>query len=393
MRYSERFYNNTLVEKKVVELAVNNARLSASSCNLQLTELILINDKEDLAYLYQNCTKKVDWCSQLFIVTFHKNITYERNANILSCGIFVERLMHELQNVGVSSCPIAGFYGEKKIRQRFSIKDELEIPLLLFFGYTDVDRSDYFRPYRTPVNNILHYDEYRENFSFSINRRLQSWSVDGLDEYRKRIQSLYVDRDAHAALPDEYYIGLFEILLSEMTGDVLICGTVPIRALDHLIQHSLRTINVVVHGGIFDFYVNLYANNPRVQIYKELDANLHVQTALITDGYHIMKDFDETIELLSKEPIKIFYARLSNMSLFGIYYSLSSIINPHSYHNHIFYKFGGFTMSRKMKYSSTVIAKYHSAMSNKIIRRLLWFCPQRVKSFLGKDTLVYKIND
>lgn len=195
-RRSIRSFKPNLISKKDLDELINAFKNSPSSCNLQLSKLILIDNVSLLKKFEKHVTGKVSWTSQIFVLIVNNKINFENHAQYISLGMAVQNLILKAEELGIGTCPIAGFENKTFIKKNLNIPNNYDIPLLLFFGYKFNNSTKNFHiPYKT--SDLLSKNKFNFNFSFPDVSNLLMWKKSDIIEYRKRIMSVYYPRLSH----------------------------------------------------------------------------------------------------------------------------------------------------------------------------------------------------
>jgi nitroreductase len=188
-RCSIRRYKDKIPPAQDIKKLIDSAVAAPSACNFQLWEFIYVTDPKKLAALAKHATQKIEWGPAVIVAVNDPRITKGRQAGLLSLGMALENLMLKATELGLATCPMAGFRGDEKIRQILDIPEEYEIPLMLLVGYPDETPP---KSYRSKSDEVLHHEKFTEKRPMlQTSIHLDKWTAAGIWEYRRRIFSVY----------------------------------------------------------------------------------------------------------------------------------------------------------------------------------------------------------
>lgn len=141
-RYSCRAFLDKKVEKEKIDKILEAGRIAPTAVNFQPQRILVLDAKEELAKL-SKCTKFGWNAPVILIVCYDKNISWKRkydgkDEGIIDASIVTTHMMLEAQDLGLGTTWIGSFDPEK-IREEYSIPDNLEIVALLPIGYPAED--------------------------------------------------------------------------------------------------------------------------------------------------------------------------------------------------------------------------------------------------------------
>jgi nitroreductase len=134
-RRSHRSYHKDKpVPRETILELIAAARLAPSSCNLQLTQYVVIDDQALLDELAKSVSYKFEYAPACIVVIYDPRITVEHHSAVMTAGMEVENLLLRATELGLGACPLAGFSHDRKIKRRLGIPDHLELLLLISVG-------------------------------------------------------------------------------------------------------------------------------------------------------------------------------------------------------------------------------------------------------------------
>ena len=128
------------VEKPMLQQLVSDGLKAPSSCNLHLLKIIYL-DKTDMDHLAKNCSRKFNWANSGVLIFVDTAINYERYAQIISAGMFVQNFLLGAEKCGLSTIPIAGFTNDKFIHKHYDIEKRFKCVLSILVGHSDQTRT------------------------------------------------------------------------------------------------------------------------------------------------------------------------------------------------------------------------------------------------------------
>jgi nitroreductase len=191
-RQSIRRYTKKVPSKADINKVIDAAVKAPSSCNLQLWEFIYVSKPETMEAFAKKVTGKMNWASACIVVAYDPRLTVGRRAGLVSVGAAMQNLMLKATELGMGTCPMAGFRGDEFVKKSLGIPEEYEIPVIILIGYPEGESN---KTYRSKPEKVLHFDEFeshRPQLKTSIH--LDDWEQDAVLEYRSRIFSVYLWR-------------------------------------------------------------------------------------------------------------------------------------------------------------------------------------------------------
>ena len=203
-RRSVRKYKTDKVGHNLIEDLIRTAQQSPVSCNLQLTQYIVVDDKELLLKLGQDVSYKFKYAPTIIVVLVDSRFTVERASAITGAGMAVENMLLRAVDLGLATCPMAGFRKDKIIKQYLNIPEHMDITLLLSVGYQDetvlkepIPRLDY--------KKVFSFNSYGNLKTLNGSSKLEDHTPESITDYRSRIAPVYLDRFRLSSFSEKYY--------------------------------------------------------------------------------------------------------------------------------------------------------------------------------------------
>jgi nitroreductase len=136
-RRSYRQYLEKPVSLELIDELIKASSFAPVSCNLQLTQYIVVTDKEILDRLGKDVSYKFKYAPCSIIVLQDSRFSIERYSGIMSAGMAVENILLKAVELGLGTCPMAGFKKDKIIKKILNIPGYMDIVLAISVGYSD----------------------------------------------------------------------------------------------------------------------------------------------------------------------------------------------------------------------------------------------------------------
>ena len=141
-RFSCRKFSTKAVEQDKIDIILNAALAAPTAVNKQPQRILVINDSEKLEKL-KECTKYTFDAPLCFIVCCDSSKAYTRgydgkNSAEIDASIVTTHMMLQAQDIGLGTTWVMAF-NPTKVRECFSIADNLDIIALLPTGYPAKD--------------------------------------------------------------------------------------------------------------------------------------------------------------------------------------------------------------------------------------------------------------
>lgn len=408
-RKSCRKYTSELVPLEKVEKLAMMALSAPTSCNMQVFNLIYVDDKKILEQFSKSVTGKVNWTQQMFVLTVDKAITFENNANYISAGMAVQNLLIAAESMGISTCPIAGFKGKDDIKRILKIPNQLDVPLLVFFGYRDeseVSENVEIKSYRKPINDLLGINVFSGEEVFSKSSDMKHWTQSEILRYRRRILSVYYPRFRHGNWGKSFHQYLSDLEVKDNTKVLLLFPSE--RAEFDFLRKMGGSVSV---ADIIPEYIDFLSKENFVNrsiLINDENKNEKYDLIICCNKLMFQKDLDSVLSFMRNNLSDNGIIRISEFSRLSLivqcYRVLKLFGKQHDvYHNASFYKYGPFRFLGKnllkksiyeqgleivsLKPSST------DAYKSKVPKKFLWLAKAFSKIFPESVELELKIKN
>lgn len=215
-RRSQRAYLSTPVPRPIVEQLIAAALQAPVSCNLQVTQFVVIDDAKLLATLAQRVSYKFAYAPCCIVVVYDPRVTVERHSVVSSSAMAAEHIILKAVDLGLGTCPMAGFDKDKVVKEVLHIPNELELLLLIAVGYPDESI------YKLPVVRVAPTDAYTFNRydlpRLELSPRLGDHTPASIIDYRRRIASVYLDRFRLHSWPTACYEAVAQYFEHQVLG-------------------------------------------------------------------------------------------------------------------------------------------------------------------------------
>lgn len=191
------------VSREIIRDLIATARKAPSSCNLQLTQYIVIDDKVILDELADKVSYKFAYAPVCLVVAYDPRITIEHHSAVMTAGMEIENLILRATELGLGTCPLAGFTRDEFIKHRLGIPKHLDLLLLVSIGYPE--RAPSYPMPKLPLEKTLSFNEYGSLTSLNVSARLGDHTIPSVIDYRSRIAAVYLDRFRLRTYSDSYY--------------------------------------------------------------------------------------------------------------------------------------------------------------------------------------------
>lgn len=206
-RVSVRSYDARPVPCEIITKLIALAHLAPSSCNLQLTEYIVVDDPMVREQLAQHVTPKFRWSPTFIVFIYDPRFTVERHSAVTSMGASVQNILLGATARGLSCCPMAGFRNDAMLKKILHIPDTYEAGLIMSIGYAAPNLPKKMRSH-LPDELITHWNGYEQHGTLMQDSpRLHDWTINELINYRRRIAPVYRYPDhlkLHIFMPEVY---------------------------------------------------------------------------------------------------------------------------------------------------------------------------------------------
>lgn len=349
-RRSIRDFDERIVPQNIVQDMVRAAALAPTSCNMQLYHFVIVDNPELLEEFKKPVTGKINWCRQMAVLLVDPKITFENEANYISAGMVVQNFLLRATELGVGTCPIAGFKGKDILKQKINIPERYDIPLLIFFGYSKEMGSDPHVPYRLPTEKTYSYNEFAGDMPFPTTSSAKEWTQQAIFDYRRRILSVYFPRFGHSIWGSTYIDSVWPYIEGSIKQSKHALYIFP---WEKTLLDRLRSVMPPHSLDILDENMELLAStkNSFSELIKDAydfsisESKRKYDTILMVGSLEFNSDADALFEYASKNLNaggSFIIATAQQNGLLGIYMRISELIGKqrHVYHESLFYKLG-----------------------------------------------------
>ena len=152
-----REYSKQKVPIEIREKILEAARLTGTGLNTQHWRFIVVEDKDNLKLAEDSTSGK--WVADAnFAIIVLTNPKY--NYHMIDAGRVLQNMQLAAWNFGVSSGLFTGIR-EQNFRKDFNIPEQMNITLVVGFGYPAKKNLTGKRKNRLSINELVHYEIYR----------------------------------------------------------------------------------------------------------------------------------------------------------------------------------------------------------------------------------------
>lgn len=349
-RRSIRDFDERFVPKDIVQDIVRAAALAPTSCNMQLYHFVIVENPELLEKFKKTVTGKINWCHQMAVLLVDPKITFENEANYISAGMVVQNFLLRAVELGVGTCPIAGFKGKDILRRELHIPERYDIPLIIFFGYSKEMNSDPHVPYRLPTEKTFSYNEFSGDNPFPTTSSAKHWTQEAIFDYRRRILSVYFPRFGQSVYGKRYIDSIWSDIKQFIGKDKKILYIFPWEKdlLDRLSENlSIGGLDIADSNDQLTEYVrSKYSpvTSHHYDINQNAPENMY-DVVLIIGSLEFNQDIAGILKYAAKSLKYDGVIVISTMRRFGILGLTLQILKLFGkqkdvYHNSLFYKLG-----------------------------------------------------
>ena len=145
-RRAYRMISDLKIEKGMIKLLVNAARLAPSCFNNQPWHYIIVTSEEALEKVKEALPDTNDWATPsplIFAVAAKPKDSCQigdRDYYLFDCGLSVSQLVLQATSLGLVAHPIAG-YNQRKVKEALAIPEEYILITLVICGHRGKDDS------------------------------------------------------------------------------------------------------------------------------------------------------------------------------------------------------------------------------------------------------------
>ena len=137
---------------------MKQTRLTGTGLNTQHWRFIVVEDKDNLNKLAEDSTSGKWVADANFAIIVLTNPKY--NYHMIDAGRVLQNMQLAAWNFGVSSGLFTGIR-EQNFRKDFNIPEQMNITLVVGFGYPAKKNLTGKRKNRLSINELVHYEIYR----------------------------------------------------------------------------------------------------------------------------------------------------------------------------------------------------------------------------------------
>jgi len=153
-----REYSKQKVPIEIREKILEAARLTGTGLNTQHWRFIVVEDKDNLNKLAEDSTSGKWVADANFAIIVLTNPKY--NYHMIDAGRVLQNMQLAAWNFGVSS-GLFTCIREQNFRKDFNIPAQMNITLVIGFGYPAKKNLTGKRKNRLSINELVHYEIYR----------------------------------------------------------------------------------------------------------------------------------------------------------------------------------------------------------------------------------------
>lgn len=225
-RVSVRSYTDDPVPRAVLERLIETGRWAPSSCNLQLTEYVVVTDPELLRTLARDASRKFGWAKAFILLVFDPRFNAARDATQVSLGASMQNILLAAAASGLAACPMAGFKNDAVIKRVLGIPGPYRLGALISVGVPrgaePKDRQ------RFPAERLAHWNGFTAPATLPhVGASLRQWTMAEALDYRDRLAPVYLYNGHHRlhVFPEDVYADAARAFVEA-------AGTLPDRVLD-----------------------------------------------------------------------------------------------------------------------------------------------------------------
>ena len=213
-RRSYREYTDKPVSALLIDQLMEASTMAPVSCNLQLTQYVVINDQKKLEELSKKVSYKFRYAPCSIVVLHDARFLIDRASGIMSAGMAVQNILLRATDLGLATCPMAGFKKDEKIKIILNIPPHMEIMLIIAVGYAKHEA-------KTSIPKIAMKDSFNLNnyggmSTIKSSLNLSDYSINDIINYRKRIAPVYLSRFRLNSYNSAYYQKISDLLWAKV---------------------------------------------------------------------------------------------------------------------------------------------------------------------------------
>ncbi len=218
-RRSIRSYADTSVSEEVLHELIEAGHMAPTSCNLQLTEFIVITDLALKRKLAETVTGKFNWAPTYIIFMYDPRFTVEHAASVVSVGASMQNILLAATARGLVACPMAGFHNDEGLKKMLGVPRHYEVVLVMSVGYESGTEKK-IDIAKVPFTHVMHFNRYDNTKHHVLNDSLdlKDWNFEALKSYRERLAPVYLypGRFNLNTYPLDFYRDAFKVLTRDL---------------------------------------------------------------------------------------------------------------------------------------------------------------------------------
>jgi len=152
-----REFSKQKVPLEIIEKILEAARLTGTGLNTQHWRFIVVEDRDNLNKLAEDSTSGKWVTNANFAIIVLTNPKY--NYHMIDAGRVLQNMQLAAWNFGVGSGLFTGIR-EQNFRKDFSIPEQMNITIVVGFGYPAKKNLTGKRKNRLPLLDLVHYEKY-----------------------------------------------------------------------------------------------------------------------------------------------------------------------------------------------------------------------------------------
>lgn len=189
-RYSERNFSDQKPSSQDIQELLVAARHAPNSCNMQVMHYIVIDDASLQAKLSKVATKKILWAPVNILLMIDSRVTKKRQSGVMSLGAAMQNILLKATDLGLATCPMAGFSNDEEIKILLGIPDYFDLHVFVGVGYS-ADANEKKR-IRIPLSESMSHNTFNTfETRLNLSMNIRDWSMSDLINYRRRIAPVY----------------------------------------------------------------------------------------------------------------------------------------------------------------------------------------------------------
>lgn len=359
-RRSVRHYTDETVSLNLLIQLIKASVFAPVSCNLQTTKYIILNKTSTLCTLTKQVSSKFGYSRTHILVLNDSRFLVGRYSGVMSAGMAVENVVLKATELGLSTCVMAGFGGDNKIKKILSIPSYMDILLLISVGFENKNFKKSDIP-KVDLKERFSVNSYGALQSINDSQNLEDHTVTSIIDYRRRIAPVYLDSFRLNSYDNRYYDLVFnhfkeKILVGKKNLTILDLMSYDGLFVKLLCENNLNVTNRIICSDYLENNTSFLKNKFEIEsliINKENKFDLMFPSVDITTfifGFSFTPQIDLLLQELDrrmKNGSVFFLANISESIINRIYkkirnFCLEFILNKkiNIYENNQFYKIG-----------------------------------------------------